>query len=416
MLVANLRIAALTLVVLSTQTAGADDGRERPWLYVAPEAGVPGSSVSVRALPLSNQRPDDVVERAAFRGTRQRYAQIRFGSPNSVRVTVVLDEIDRQNADLYVDSDRNRRIEARDLVSPKESARGEWELPLHVAIVEGELTRFETRHVLFRRGATGVTLGYAAQGDRRGLVQIDSRECAARLFDADGDGLYTTMQDRVAIDLDGNREFDPVSEHFLLAPLLSIRGVRHAVRLDPEGRSLALEPIVGSGALTIAPQIHSVPAQGAEVAILLVGRDGAAVGLKGIAPLKSEIPPGDYRVSTLTVGLSDPSGGMRWNYVFSDNGRRGEPVWHRVENGQNLVLDPLGKLEFDATLEPNEKTVKPGQDLRINPRLYTADGLLIVTCFQGNVANPSSDSGPRAIITLADRTLALLANTTSGFA
>jgi hypothetical protein len=248
-----------------------------------------------------------------------------------------------------------------------------------------------------------VTLGYAAQGDRRGLVQIDSRECAARLFDADGDGLYTTMQDRVAIDLDGNREFDPVSEHFLLAPLLSIRGVRHAVRLDPEGRSLALEPIVGSGALTIAPQIHSVPAQGAEVAILLVGRDGAAVGLKGIAPLKSEIPPGDYRVSTLTVGLSDPSGGMRWNYVFSDNGRRGEPVWHRVENGQNLVLDPLGKLEFDATLEPN-------------PRLYTADGLLIVTCFQGNVANPSSDSGPRAIITLADRTLALLANTTSGFA
>jgi hypothetical protein len=148
----------------------------------------------------------------------------------------------------------------------------------------------------------------------------------------------------------------------------------------------------------------------------LVGRDGAAVGLKGIAPLKSEIPPGDYRVSTLTVGLSDPIGGMRWNYVFSDNGRRGEPVWHRVENGQNLVLDPLGKLEFDATLEPNEKTVKPGQDLRINPRLYTADGLLIVTCFQGNVANPSSDSGPRAIITLADRTLALLANTTSGFA
>ncbi len=43
--------------------------------------------------------------------------RLRYGSPSSVRVTIVLDEIGRGEADLYVDANRNRRIEWPDRVA-----------------------------------------------------------------------------------------------------------------------------------------------------------------------------------------------------------------------------------------------------------------------------------------------------------
>src|SRR5262249_58696938 len=101
----------------------------------------------------------EVREWARYRGTRRRYAQLRYGSPGSVRVTVVLDEAGPGDVDLYVDADRNRRIEAKDRVASKDRT---WRLPLEVAVVAGEETRRIPRVAVFRLGATGLTVSFAA--------------------------------------------------------------------------------------------------------------------------------------------------------------------------------------------------------------------------------------------------------------
>src|SRR3954453_7275479 len=87
------------------------DGAVEGWRYVLPPIGDAFEHPPLRALATSPSPPGDLVEKAAYRGTRRRYAQVRFGTPNSVRLTVVLDEPAEGVGDLYVDADRNRRIE-----------------------------------------------------------------------------------------------------------------------------------------------------------------------------------------------------------------------------------------------------------------------------------------------------------------
>ena len=78
---------ALALILLGAGSAVAGD-----WRYILPPPGDPFEHPPLRALALSRERPDDVKETVRYRGSRQRYAQLRYGSPGSVRVTVVLDE------------------------------------------------------------------------------------------------------------------------------------------------------------------------------------------------------------------------------------------------------------------------------------------------------------------------------------
>ena len=85
----------------------------------SPSPGDPFEHTPFRALVLGREKPEDLVEKVAYRGdpSRRRYAQIRFGSAGSIRVTVVLDEVAPGDVDLYVDSDRTRRIDDRDRVA-----------------------------------------------------------------------------------------------------------------------------------------------------------------------------------------------------------------------------------------------------------------------------------------------------------
>ena len=77
----------------------------------APGAGRP---VRARPVPRPGAQPREARgpdREGRYRGdpARRRYAQIRFGSPGSIRVTVVLDEVGAGEVDLYVDADRNRQ-------------------------------------------------------------------------------------------------------------------------------------------------------------------------------------------------------------------------------------------------------------------------------------------------------------------
>ena len=101
-----------------------------PWTFILPDNPTdPHASPPPRAIVLSREKPEDVVERVQYKSDQPRYAQLRYGGPSSVRVTIVLDEPAPGQADLYVDSNRNRRIEPRDRVTPDPDDPTTWRLP-----------------------------------------------------------------------------------------------------------------------------------------------------------------------------------------------------------------------------------------------------------------------------------------------
>jgi hypothetical protein len=379
------------------------------WRFVAPAPGDAFEHPPLRALALSREKPDDVLEKVTYRGHRRRYAQLRYGSPSSVRVTVVLDDLAPGKADLYVDANRNRRIEPTDRVAPGADGRT-WRIPLDVALVEGESTHFERRSVVFRLGSTGFTLSHAAAGYVDGYVTLAGRRHAARRTDADGNSRYTDPRDSVWIDLDDNGQWDPVDEQFPYSNVLAVQGDRFAVRSDEYGRRLSLNALDGTGRVSLA--FARTMAAVLDLNATLVSRDGSVIGLHH--PDAVTVPVGEYCLSTVAFTLADPAGGPAWSYVFSDNGRSGEVLWYKVAKDGILAVDPVGRLKMTVELE--EENARPDAGLRVNPALYTGDGLLIVTAYRGSPTVTASADGPGADVSLLDGAGRALDTTRSGFA
>jgi hypothetical protein len=398
-------VFALTLLGLARPSPAGE------WRYVLPPEGDPFEHPPLRALALSRERPEDLKELVRYRGAGRRYAQLRYGSPGSVRVTVVVDEVAPDDIDLYVDANRNRRIEASDRVAGVDRT---WRLPLAVAVVAGETTKLVPRAAVFRLGATGLIFSFATAGYLEGTVTLGSRAYAARRSDGDGNGFFTDEQDRLWVDLNDDGRWDPTSEQFLYAPILALGTARYAVRSDELGTRLALEALEGTGALRLV--LHRSPGAPppAEVRATLIGRDGSAVGVGG-EPLEATVPRGEYRVGSVTIAFDDPAGGPRWSFIFSDNGGKPDRKWYKVEKQAEVAIDPIGHLELQTGLELDPKVAHAGDELSLSPRLYTADGLLINTCFRGTPSAPGSDDAG-AEINLSGRGAPSLGTARSGFA
>jgi hypothetical protein len=426
----------LALLCLGGASANADEA----WRFVLPEPGAEHEHPPLRAIPLSADKPEDVKETAAYRGSSRRYAQLRYGSPSAARVAIAVDQVSPGEVDLYVDANRNRTIEPKERVSGKGRL---WRVPLNVEYANGQVFRRFRREMIFRLGTSGRTLSYAAAGylegravlnvaaalrDGEGAVAQGDRdspppsvEATVRRMDGDGNGLFTDPQDRIWIDLNGDGRWDAVEEQFLYAVILAIDGQRYAVRSDEQGSRLALSRLEGTGTIQIVvrqkpgPNSNEPGVMGriAELAVTLVGRDGSAVGLRS-ANAEASVPVGDYRVSAVTVALDDPSGGPRWNFVFSDNQGGDAKRWFKLEKDARLAIDPLEAFSFETGPERTDGKCRPGQDLTFQPKLYTADGLLINTCYRGTHDTGRDSTSASIKLAAADGTL--LSAAQSGFA
>ena len=380
------------------------------WRYVVPPRGNLFEHPPLRALALSESKPEDVVEEVRYRGTQRRYAQLRYGSPSSVRVTVVLDEVGPYEADLYVDTGRNRRIEAKDRV------KGEgltWRLPLELALIEGDVLTTVPRTVIFRFGPVGRILSFATAGYMEGVVPLTGHTHQARRVDGDGNGQFTDAQDRLWIDLNDDGRWDGANEQFLYAPILSIAGSRYAVRSDPVGKRLQLAPLEGTGTiqLTVKPSVPA--ARVTDLTATLVGRDGSTLSLQG-SGVPAVVPTGEYRLACATVVLEEPHGGPRWTFIFSDSGARQPARWYTVAKDGSLTIDPIGKLEMRTGLD-EPAVAHPDKDLGFQPKLYTGDGLLIVAGIRGTHESAGGREIRYAELTLTTSEGTRLASARSGF-
>ncbi|HEX7375923.1 MAG TPA: hypothetical protein VF278_02370 [Pirellulales bacterium] len=436
------------------------------WRFVLPDPGAEHEYPPPRAIPLANEKPDDVKEEAEYRGASRRYAQLRYGSPSAPRVAIVVDQVAPGEVDLYVDTNRDRTIAA------DERATGEgrlWRVPLDVNYARGDEFDVYPRELVFRLGSTGRTLSYAAAGFLEGNLPLPPGEgrgegglkqnaagaeggrqsgatsphpnplpegegtrprpniiardlgILVRRMDGDANGFFTDPQDRLWIDLNGDGRWDAVEEQFLYSPTLTLAGERYSLRSDERGTRLALARLEGTGTVQLAVHQKPSPASNepgvlgrvAEIAVTLVGRDGSAVGLRG-ANAAATVPIGEYRVSAVACTLDDPAGGARWNFVFSDNQGDDAKRWHELKKDGRLTIDPLEKIEFAAGQWQTGGTCRPGDDLTFQPKLLTIDGLLINTCYRGS--HDTGRDGTCATIKLTASDGALLSTAQSGFA
>jgi hypothetical protein len=145
----------------------------------------------------------------------------------------------------------------------------------------------------------------------------------------------------------------------------------------------------------------------------LLSRDGTVVALRKGEPVT--VPIGEYRMNVLSITLQDDQGGLPWTFIFSDNGGRARHKWYNVTKDSTQAVDPLGSLELVPQLQENEPACRAGDELRVNPRLYTSDGLLINTAYRGRSTTPW-DSGCRGRVTLVGADGRVLASHDSGFA
>ncbi len=128
------------------------------------------------------------------------------------------------------------------------------------------------------------------------------------------------------------------------------------------------------------------------------------------------MPVGEYRLSTVTVTFDDPQGGLSWSFIFSDNGARGDLKWYTVGKDQQRSIDPIGTLEMALTVADKVKAVKPGEDVSVQPALYTGDGLLINVAYRGTPTSASAQEYAGALTTLATTDGQTLGTAHSGFA
>src|SRR4051794_35874314 len=209
---------------------------EPTWRYVSKvEADSPLRPV-FRFVTLSPTKPDDLGEEVKYRGKVQKYAQIRYGSDDSRRVVVVVDEVSPDDFDLYVDSNRNRVIEAKDKIP---GAGKERTAPLEVEITRGLQIVHESRLVQWRLGVTRKSISLATLGYVEGIVSIAGKKYTVRRVDGNANGFFADAADRLWIDLNRDNQWDPITEQFPFAPVLTLNNQRCAIRGDATGSRLA---------------------------------------------------------------------------------------------------------------------------------------------------------------------------------
>jgi hypothetical protein len=234
--------------------------------------------------------------------------------------------------------------------------------------------------------------------------------------DGDANGLLSDDQDQLWLDLDGDGAWQPLSELFLVQPILTVAGGRFACRTDRLGTTLALDPIEGTGRVSIAPPTGVEAETIIETEVVLIGRDGASVVAR--APGEPvEVPVGEYRVGTVTLRLADPDSGAPWSYVFTNDSGEARATWRAARMGETLALDPIGALDFHLALREPEDALAPGKGGALELILRTGDGLRVVTCYRGREAtSPYGPNGLRATVTVLDLEGEVLKTATSGFA
>lgn len=363
------------------------------WTYVVPESEA-FPSPPVRGHWLDSRRPEDVRLSLETAATGARYVQVRYGSPDSVRVTIMVVVVAGKSR-LYVDADRDRILGERDFVA---GSGPTWRLglPYERTTAVPLSPRHIDRTVEIRVHRSGRTISTSTVGYLEHEVKLDGRRCSARMVDGDVSGRFGDADDRLWIDLDGDDCWDRFLEQFPSRPIVRVAGTRYALLGDERGERFSLSELTGAGTveLQLATKGRRDPQ---DYRALLVGVDQTAVSLgKDDGPVA--VPVGRYRLATLSVKYDGDDDSPAWNYVFSGSGSGAQ--WHEVKREKRCVIEPLTGMKLVAKMDDRQTAYRPGDFVIVSPRLYSAAGLMINSCTRGTMQPWQLGRGPSALVQL----------------
>jgi hypothetical protein len=368
-----MQLAPLLLLALIQDTPG--------WRYEIPPSGEALYRPTLRELPLAAKLPEDWKCDVEFSGVLQRFGAFRFGDADSTRIAVVLDHRSDTGVELYVDRNRDLSIDARDRIEGRGPV---WEVELDAEAVDasGRSVRLP-RKLSIELGPTGAVLGLATLGGLVGSLELEGRSLHCLRRDGDANGHFSDPDDQLWIDLDGDGEFEALGELFLVQPVLRLEGRRYRVRTDRLGTDVKLERLEGTGSIRIPTCNGRALASGADVQVLMTSREGDVVAVRSAA-LSSEVPPGSYRITTVTARLPDPAGGEAWSFVFGEMDPSRNGPWHEIRTSATVELDPLIGLEFSLRGAVPSGDLEPQSRFLLRPELTTSDGLRIIVAHRGS--------------------------------
>lgn len=386
------RLQALGIAAVLTITCGSlaalGVGIQEPALHQYVTEGAKGVFEPMfQSVEMTANCPGDLKLQIDSK-SQYRIGQIRYGSAGSTRVGFAVKFNEHGDFDLYLDRNRDRVITEQERVEgsgPTRTCRLDTEVAgqsLDKQDVAELPARKIERRVVFRKSYSSDRIGFATVGYMEGIVELTvddiKKKAIVRRVDATGNGLFNDSADRTWIDVDGNDEWDPVTEMFSPKPFIEVDGTRFAVKANEQGTRFQLIPNSLAGTVTLAPRVLD-GAKVTEVKVMMRGNDLSAITIQGLDPV--EVPTGTYRLENVEIVVRDPKTKLNSSFVFSSAGRlksRENVRAFVVADGKTVEIDPIGELVFrlfsDAQFQRAEK-------LRLSPRLFTQDGLNLSSSF-----------------------------------
>jgi hypothetical protein len=160
-------------------------------------------------------------------------AELVYGTPESPRVAVVVAENADETFTLYVDANRDRKVNQRDLVEGKGPLRL---LPLAAQQIVDFVVNEFPRKVLIRwqPGSASVDIATASTIDR--TVEFEGLEenskISIRQVDGNANGLFADAKSLLGIDINADgRDRQQIAQRFKLRQPFSCQSIQHRVRL-----------------------------------------------------------------------------------------------------------------------------------------------------------------------------------------
>jgi len=367
--------------------------------YVVPAPDSPHEHAPLRALATSDDKPAGVKIEIKPQG-RMRYAQITFGSPGSLPITLAVDDVGPAVAHLYVDAERTGAISAACKVSGDKDV---WRIPLDALVIQGKNKTFLPRTLLVKYQRFTRTLAVATCGHIEGTVRLGDKKIRYRRVDGDANGLFADRDDQLWLDLDGDGQFAPRNQRFLWRPVLSIGNTeqtRYQVRGDAIGKHLALEPLVGEGILRVKFTNPKLADGLKETSISVVDQLGSVypLDLHG----DNRLPVGVYRFHALDATWQ--LNGRSWRFIFLDPMDGAQAAKMDLQKDATVTADPLAGLRVMLAAK------KADDSVCIDSAIRTRGGLMLYRC-----ARDGNWEQARARLSVRDRTGREIGRTETGF-
>ena len=329
-------------------------------------------------LPLESNIPDDIEIEAMVDADQCLFAQWHFGDSTSTRLAVLL-EIERESVGrVWVDANRNRKIEQNEELTTRVRDGKSWIADVTAEVTPGQSTALAPRQIAITpirqlsdssvgfKKTRITTLGYAT-----GKTEIAGVERAVRRIDRDGNGLPIDGTDQIWIDLDSDGEFDLISEQFSLGSSIEIDGQRHHVRSDRIGHCLQLTPETERGQIQFLYELSDKTATLDTLEGSLRDQSGMLISIR-LTDQPIDVPPGRYCIENLIVQAHQTDGSL-WRMTLT---RQGDTGWIEVNANEQQDVRLLHGFEFSAK-PVHETNHWSGHITNLKPKLHTANGLVV---------------------------------------